>query len=200
MSNVYLKNFKLIVLWAIIFGLLAGLGSIFLPRQYSAQSQVLVISKDRSGVDPYTQAKSAEQIGGNLAQVMKTDDFYQRVLKTSYSFDKTRWTALSARKARQQWNKDLEISTVYGTGLMNIVAYSKTKKDAVDLATAVGQTVANEGWEYAGGNVLIKYVSGPLEPLFPSRPNYVLNICLGIFIGAVLCALWLAKYRRHNLF
>ena len=81
MLNNIIKHSKLILTWAIIFGVLSGVVSLVFPKQYSADSQVLIISRDRTGVDPYTQAKSAERIGQNLVQIMKTADFYSKVFE-----------------------------------------------------------------------------------------------------------------------
>src|SRR3989339_1530008 len=116
MANSLLKHIKLVVVWAIFFSILAGGISFLLPKKYSADSQVLIISRDRTGVDPYTQAKSTERIGENLAQVMKTGDFYKKVMdSTSYSFDRAKWTKLDDRAQRKKWNKDVLSSVVYGT-------------------------------------------------------------------------------------
>ena len=199
MRNIFFKHLKLILVWGIIFSLLAGIVTLFLPKQYSAQSQILIISRDRSGVDPYTQAKSAERIGENLSQVMKTNDFYKRVLSSSYSFDKDAWKKLPERKQRKNWDKDIETSVLFGTGLMSINAYSKSKTDAVNLAAAVAQVITSQGWEYVGGNVVIKYVSSPLTPRLPARPNFVLNILIGFGLGVVLASLWVSKYKKHHL-
>ena len=172
-----------------------------LPKQYSAQSQVLIISRDRSGVDPYTQAKSAERIGENLAQVMKTTDFYSKVMSSqSYSFDKEVWNNLNDRKKRKKWVKDVIGSMVYGTGLMNVRVYSTSQTDAVNLSNAVIQTVASQGWEYLGGDVAIKVVSSPLVSRWPSRPNILANLAAGFILGGLIASLWVVRYKKHGLF
>lgn len=191
------KHFKLILVWGIIFAVLAGGISFLFPMQYSADSQVLIISRDRNGVDPYTQAKSAERIGDNLAQVMKTTDFYTRVMNTSATFDREQWKNLNDRNQRKKWGKDVQAAMMYGTGIMNLTVYSFSQDDAVNLSNAINQTLSSQGWDYIGGDVAIKIVGSPLVSRWPSRPNIVVNIMLGFVVGALLSSLWVLRYKRH---
>ena len=199
-SKVLQKKLKLIILWGLVFALLAGIATLFLPKQYSAMTQILIISRNSAGVDPYTQAKSAERIGENLSQVVKTSDFYDKVIKSTYSFNKSTWTSMNERKRRKKWSKDVNSAVLYGTGIMNITAYGETKKDAMDLADAVGQSLASVGWEYVGGNVVLKVVTKPLLPRFPSRPNFPVNILVGFALGVLLSGGWVVRYKKHHLF
>ena len=82
MFNLIQKHLKLIISWGVVFALLSLLVSVFFPPYYSAATQVLIISRDRYGVDPYTQSKAAERIGENLAQVMQTTDFISKVMSS----------------------------------------------------------------------------------------------------------------------
>ncbi len=192
------KRRRLLIIWGVVLGVVfAGL-SLFLPRQYSADSQVLILSRDRLGVDPYTQAKSAERLGENLAQVMKTSDFFNKVMNTkSYLFDKSQWTDLSERNKRKKWTKDVVASMVYGTGLMNIRAYSYNPEEAKNLSNAVTQIAAAQGWEYLGNDVAIKVVSSPLSSRFPARPNVIVNILAGLILGMLIGSYWIIKYSKH---
>lgn len=199
-SKVLMKRSKLILLWGLVFALFIGIVTLFLPKQYNASTQILIISRDRTGVDPYTQAKSAERIGENLSQIIKTSDFYDKVVKSTYNFNKERWTKLDERKRRKKWDKDVNATVLYGTGIMNVTAYSNTKQDAVNITDAIGQSLASFGWEYVGGNVVLKVVSKPLIPRMPSRPNFVVNIVVGFALGVLLAAGWVVRYKRHHYF
>lgn len=196
MFSIFLKQSKLILTWGIILGLAALAVSLFLPRYYSADSQVLIISRDRNGVDPYTQVKSAERISENLIQVVKTTDFYGKVMESVLPFNHDRWTKLSDRDARKQWQKDVDANVVYNTGLMNIRVYSTTKDDAAALSAAVTDAVVSRGWEYVGGDVALKAVNSPLVSRFPSRPNYVLNFLGGFVIGLLFACFWVVRSAR----
>lgn len=198
MFNLLQKHLKFIISWGVVFALLSLLVSIFFPPYYSATTQVLIISRDRSGVDPYTQVKSAERIGENLAQVMKTTDFFNKVMSSgTTTFDKTRWQGLTDRKLRKQWQRDVEGTMAYGSSLLNIKTYSRTSDDAKALAAAVTETVSSRGWEYAGGDVAIKIVNDPLVSRFPARPNYIMNAGIGLVLGLLLSSWWVLRYKKH---
>jgi capsular polysaccharide biosynthesis protein len=197
MFDLLAKNFKLIFVWGVLLAVISAAISLLFPWKYSAQSQVLIISRDRSGVDPYTQAKSAERIGDNLTQVMRTSDFMQKVMDTpNATFDKARWQNLTARKQRQLWEKDVVGEMQYGSSLMRITVYS-TKDDVVALANAVTDAVATRGWEYIGGDVALKIVSAPLISPWIAKPNIILNAMIGFVAGLILSSAWVIKYKRH---
>ncbi len=197
MFEMLFRHTKLILVWGVLVAILSAAVSLLFPWQYSAESQVLIISRDRSGVDPYTQSKAAERIGENLAQVMQTDDFRNKVMESpSAGFDKTRWTNLTDRKQIKQWQKDVAGQMLYGTSLMKITVYS-TKDDVLPLASAVTETLTVHGWEYVGGDVAIKTVNQPIVSQWITKPNVLLNGLLGFLAGMILSSAWVIKYKRH---
>ncbi|MFH1789511.1 MAG: hypothetical protein ABH832_00345 [bacterium] len=201
MHKIILKNLSVIFIWGIIFATLSLALTVFLPKQYSAESKVLIISKDRSGVDPYTQAKSAERIGENLAQIMMTSDFFDKVVESKlYSLSDKQWSNLSERQKRKKWKKDVQATVIYGTSIMNIKTFAADKNSAVSLSKAVSQTLASRGWEYAGGDIALKVVNSPIASVMPARPNYAMNAVLAFILGVLTSIIWFANYRKHHLF
>ena len=198
MFNVLKQHAGLLLLWGVIAAVVAGVASFLFPIQYSAVSQVLIISRDRAGVDPYTQAKSAERIGENLSEVIKTTDFYDKVMESNaVPFDKDIWKNLGDRQQRKKWQRDVKPETVYGTSLLKVTTYAATPDEVKNLCNAVVQTITSRGWEYIGGDVVLKQVDNPLVSLFPARPNLAINLLSGFVVGVLLSALWILKYRRH---
>jgi len=195
------KHFKLVFFWSLFFAVISVGVSMLLPRQYSADSQVLIIARDQYGVDPYTQAKSAERIGENLAQVINTADFYSKVMESEFTFNRDAWKNISTERLRRKnWQKDVQASVVYGTSLMKITTYGANAQEATALSNAVTKTITNRGWEYVGGNVVIKTVSDPLASRWYAKPNFIVNGILGFFVGFFLAALWVIRYKKHHVF
>lgn len=192
-----LKNkYKMIIVSGIVVAVISLVITLLFPLEYRADAQVLIISRSRYGVDPYTTVKSAERIGENIAQVMETNDFYNKVMEQSgYNIDKSRFTNVSERTKRKRWQKAIDGSIVYGTGVLNVSAYSRTQEQALQLAGAAVSALSSQGWEYVGGDVIIKVVNEPVATRFPARPNLVLNAILG-FLAGVLGA-GLVLYRLH---
>jgi len=177
---------KLILFAGIVTALVVCAVTVLFPRQYRADAQVLIISQSRYGVDPYTAAKSAERVGENLIQVMKTNDFYQKVIAQSgRQLDLSKFDELSERAKRKLWQKTLDTSVVYGSSVLNVGIYNTNKEQAKEWAGAVVDTLSSKGWEYVGGDVIIKTVNDPVSTNFKVRPNLLLNMFLGLVVGVL---------------
>jgi capsular polysaccharide biosynthesis protein len=187
---VQLKRAWRLIAIAAFFGMVISLGvSLLLPREYRADAQVLIIARSRSGVDPYTIAKSAERVGENIAAVMETDDFFQKVFaQTRYPIDRAYFENATDRVRRKRWTRAVNAQIVYGTGVLNVSAYGKMPESAKALASAVVDTLVAKGWEYVGGDVTIKAVNQPVARPFPARPNFVINLLIGSLLGALFAS------------
>lgn len=185
--TVILRQWKTLLLWGILGALCAMALSLLFPLEYRADAGVYIISKSRYGVDPYTVVKSAEQVGQNITQVMKTQDFFDKVLATAGSnFDTTQFQNITDRQRAKRWQKAVDGSVVFGTGVLNVSAYSTNPDQAKILAGALVDTLVQKGYEYIGGDVTIKQVNKPIVTRFPVRPNMPLNAALGFLIGLIL--------------
>ena len=80
-------------------------------------------------------------------------------------------------------------SVVYGTGVLNISAYSTDPKQAMALAGASSDTLVSKGWQYVGGDVTLQVVNHPVVTKWPVRPNLFINAVLGFVVGLLLGAL-----------
>jgi len=195
------KKIPALIGWGLLVAIITSAISWFLPWQYSAESQVLLLSSDRFGADPYTEIKAAERVGENLVQLMKTTDFYKKVFEsTGATFDKAAWAAMSERDRRKHWRKDVQPAMLYGTSLLRVVVYGKNQAEALALSSSVTRALAARAGEYIGSDISVKIVSDSLVSRWPARPNFALNAILGFLAGVVLSGLWLiAKHRRHHL-
>ena len=199
MPHALIKHSKLIILWGLVVAVVVAGVSLLFPHYYSAETQVLIISRDRSGLDPFTQAKYAQSIGDNLAHVIQTGDFFGKVMEyNGNSFNKSRWLNVDLREQRKRWESDVKAEMVYGTSLLKLTAYSPTQADAATLSVAVTQTLISHGWEYIGGDVSIKSVNSPLASRWLTRPNIPLNAAVGFGVGALLAIIWVTRYKRHT--
>ncbi len=188
------KRWKVILLAGFILAIISFVFSLFLPLDYRADAQVLLISQSRYGVDPYTVVKSAERVGENLAQVMKTDDFFNKVMmQAGYDLDKSKFENISEIKKRKLWQKTLQASVVYGTGVLNVSAFDKDKAEAEQLANAAVSALTAKGWEYIGGDVSIKVVNQAVATKYPARPNLLMNMIFGFIIGVLLMGVLLIR-------
>ena len=198
--NILKKLWKLILFSTLLLGILSVFVSLLFPLNYKAESQVLIISKSRYGVDPYTVIKSAERVGENISQIVETDDFYKKVMEqNNFNFDKDYFANLSDKKLRKMWQKTIDTSVVYGTGVLNIAVYHPDKNQAKELAGAISSALSSRGWEYVGGDVTIKTVNPAIiKSSLPAKPNLILNFFVGAVFGCLLVILLtLADYKKN---
>jgi capsular polysaccharide biosynthesis protein len=194
-----LRRSKIIILVGLIFAVVSVLATVIFPLEYRADTQLLIISRSRYGVDPYTTIKSAERIGENLAQIVKTNDFYNKViLAPQYALDLKRFENVSERAKRKLWQKTVEASVVYGTGVLNISTYHSDKEQAGVFAGAVGEALVVYGAEYVGGDVAIKVLNQPIITSLPVRPNILANAVLGALVGMIFMSIMVLRKDKRT--
>lgn len=185
-SQILRRRSKIIFLVGILFAVISTGITLLFPLEYRADAQVLIIPKSRLGVDPYTVVKSAERVGDNLVQIMQTDDFLDKVRSTEGGeLDWSKFDSLSDRQKRKAWPKMVDGSVVYGTGVVNVSAYSTNSDQAKKITKAVVSTLETRGWEYVGADVIIKGVNNPIATRWPVKPNLPLNAAAGFLVGVM---------------
>lgn len=178
------KRWKMITLVSIFFGICAFAISFAFPWEYRAEAQVFILSSSRYGVDPYTVVKSAERVGENMVQIMKTNDFYQKVRsQPGFGVEWSTFDRLDELHRRKKWHKTVEANVVYGTSVLSLRAYNIDSDQAKALAGAMAATLVSNGTEYVGSDVAFKIVNDPVVSERPVRPNIILNILIGLVLG-----------------
>ncbi|MFA5211201.1 MAG: Wzz/FepE/Etk N-terminal domain-containing protein [Patescibacteria group bacterium] len=188
-----IKRWKAILLIGILIAVLSGFATLLFPLKYKANSQVYIITQNRYGVDPYTNVKSAEKIGENLIQIIKTTDFYSKVKNENQNIDWSYFEKYIEKKKRQEWNKTVNTGMVYGTSVMNIDVYHTSAEEAKKISEAIAKTLVSKAWEYVGGDVTLKTVNAPIVSSYPVKPNVVINGLIGLFVGIFISSVWFAK-------
>ena len=178
------RSMQKLCIGALIGALVATGISFIFPVQYRADAQVYIISHSRFGVDPYTVAKSAERIGENLSQVMKSNDFYEKVMQNkNFDLDKSYFENTTDRNKRKHWEKSIDASVVFGTSVLNVSAYHHNPEEAKKYAAAIMDTLITRGTEYVGDDVTLKLLNQPLVTRLPVRPNFLMNAIFGCIFG-----------------
>lgn len=177
------RSWKTMLLVGLLVAAMSGALTLLFPLQYRAETQVFILSRTPAGVDPFTVAKTAERIGANLAQIVYTSSFFDRVLYiTQDKLTKEQFGA-DERAQRKNWRKTLDVGVVPGTGFLQVAAFDEKPARAAVIAQAVVSTLVDKGWEYVGGEVQIKSVDNVVLSRFPVRPNIAMNVLMGLVIG-----------------
>jgi capsular polysaccharide biosynthesis protein len=189
-----LRSKKLIIAIAVLTAIFTGGTTLLFPLQYRADAEIYILSQARFGVDPYTVARSGERIAENLAEVMRTDDFYEKAkTDTAYKVDWSYFEDRDARTRKKLWEKTINPSVVYGTSILTISAFHASPAEAHAIAGAVANTAVTKTTEYVGGDVSIRLVSRPVVTRVPVRPNPLVNAGLGALAGALVAAIVVLK-------
>ena len=173
--------------WRTIFFITGGalalslIFSLVQPFQYSAKTRILVIPSG-GGLDAYSALKSAEAIGENIAQVIYTTSFFDKVIQSNSSIQNI-WST-DENKKRKQWEKMIDAEVLYGTGMIDITVYHKDKTQSSMLASTIADVLSEEGRNYFGiPGLQITMVSSPLLSKYPVKPNILLNVFMGLLLG-----------------
>lgn len=203
-SQVLKSRRQFIIFFAIGTALLAGILSFTQPLKYSASVRLLIIQKAAYTLDPYTAIRSTELLGENLAQLISTSSFLERVLQSGYKIDSGYFRLsdkLSERQRRKLWTQTIEAAQVRGSGLLEITAYHPKRAEAVKLVSAAAFLLSSQGSEYVGRDINVRLVDAPLLSRFPVRPNVLLNIIAGGLVGFLVGSGWVwvtHRRRRHH--
>lgn len=178
------------MLVGVIVGLLAAAFSFVRPLEYSSTIRLLVVPRSTFGLDPYLAIRSSERISENLASIVYTNSFFEKVLAYDDAIDRAYWSTRETKK-RREWQRMVTTQVARGGGLLAVTVYHRERGQAERMVSAMGSVLQSEGWTYVGGGDLqIQIVDTPLTSRFPVRPNIVLNALGGLILGIVATAAW----------
>lgn len=184
------------IFFGIVIGLLAMiLAPVFVPLKYAAEARVLVSPRAIAGVDPYTSSKAAERIAQNLAQIVNTSEFFNRVISVSLGVDATYFPADELER-RKLWQQTIEASAVYNTGILRVVAYHPNKQQAQHLATAVTYVLTKSGNDFAVNSADFRLIDSAVASDYPKKPNFPAIGVLGFLVGTAGSMLYLRPKKR----
>jgi capsular polysaccharide biosynthesis protein len=183
-GKIAVKGWKKILFFGIVAMFLAVGLSLLETLKYSSQVRMLIIQPAALNVDPYTAIRSAEQIGNNLAEVVYTTDFFNKVTNApNFGIDPAYFPDNDAKR-RKLWSQTVSVKVENGTGLLNITVYHPDKEQATAIAQAIAYVMTTEGANYVGGTALqIRLVDEPLVSRFPVKPNIPVNAFTGLALG-----------------
>jgi len=135
-SETLIKGWRKILLFALVAAVFsAGLSFLF-PLQYSSSMRLLIIQQQLSQADPYTAIKASERIADNLAQIVYTTSFFDKVMNAKYNIDQTIFKQ-DEEKKRRQWRKMISTQVLRGSGMLVVTVYHVDPDQAEQIARAL---------------------------------------------------------------
>lgn len=183
-------------------GLFFGVILSFLqPLEYSSTTRML-ITQELGAVDAYTASRSTERIANDLANIVYTSTFFDKVTSQEAGIDAAYFGSTEARQ-RARWEEAIVTSVSRSTGLLTIKVYHTKVEQAELIVSTVASVLEREGWTYtSGGNIEIQVVDEPLNSNWPVRPNVLVNGFSGFVLGGMTGVSYILiqaeRYRRRH--
>ena len=170
--------------------LLASLISFISPFEYKATTGLLILPKATVGLDAYSAIKTSERIGENLATIVHTSSFFDKLADTGYNIDFSYFNQESKNKLKVQWGNMVGAYVRYNTGLLYVDVYHESQEQAVFIAQAISNILITQNDEYLAheGFVEVKMVDEAIVSERPVKPNFIRNALLGFFASFFLIA------------
>lgn len=188
MEQIIPRRILIPALLGLIFTMAAlFLAQYFLPQEYSAQTQLLVV-RNKLLVSSSANVESAEEISYDLTKAIQTNLFLEHVID-SQRIDLTELMVLEDSKRRKIWKRKVETEAVTNTSFLNVKAYDENPDRAEDIINAIVYVLQERGSEFYGADktVSLQVVDAVLVSHKPVRPNMVLigfiAGCAGLMIG-----------------
>ena len=184
-SRLLQRGWKKIALFAVLAAIFATVVSFAFPLRHSSSMRLLILQKQLSAVDPYTAIKASERISDNLAQILYTTSFYDKVMAAQFNIDESVF-GQDERKRRALWRETIATQVVRGSGMLDVTVYHVEPEQAEQLSQAIAFVLTTEGYKYVGGGDLeVRQVDSPLVSRWPVKPNIPANALAGLVLGFI---------------
>lgn len=186
------KNLKIIAALIVCFFMaLSFFVTALGPMEKDATSKVLILQQQAVNFDPYTAAKSSEKIGRNLTKIIPTTLFFESVLAADPTLP---LLSDSEEVQRKIWSRKVDVSMAPETSVMTVRVYDRQPETARQWVQAVTAVLEKEGKRFHGGGefVTMTTIDEPLVSRWPTRPNLMTRLAMGLLVG-VSFALWFIR-------
>lgn len=201
--SIIAKGWGKILFVAVVVGLLAAGLSFVRPLEYRSTVRLLILQPGTLALDPYLATRSQERVSENLANIIETTSFFDKVMAADLTIDRNVFST-KEEKRRKQWRRMADTFVSRGSGLLTVQVYHKNKVQAETVAAAITTVLRSEGWTYLGaGDLTVEVVDAPLTSNWPVRPNVPMNalggFVLGLILGAVYVGYLAYRHPPHRL-
>ena len=199
-----LRRTPTILMFGLLGLVLALIVSFVQPLKYSSTIRLLILQDLGPSVDTYTASQSEERVAEDLSTIIYTSTFFDQVVASGFNINANDFPKDDISR-RRVWSQTVDAMVAHGTGLLTISAYHQDPAQAQQLVQAIAFVLTQNVKEYtSGGNVNIRLVDAPLNSRWPVKPNVLVNIISGFFLGALVGIIYLLLQferirRRHQL-
>ena len=189
-----IRKFNAVVIITLLF-ILVGLGiTLLLPKQYKAESQLVLLQKANPNIDSYTAQRSIDSNVNLLIDLVYTDVFFNSVSTENIDIKNTFPDNLRDRRTVFARNV---ITRSRGTGFISVDTYDASSELALNMNKVVVNKLVEQAKVLVGETANIQIVNQPALYEGVGRPNILVNL-LGSAILGFIVGIAYAITRKDN--
>lgn len=195
------KNKLIVFLIIFLFLLVAIFLTALQKKEYSSNSQVLIIQEQENKMDAYLASKSAESLAKNLRKAILTSSFRNKVLENMSDLDLN--VSKSEKSRRKEWLKTVNVKIIPNTSILEIKSYHSSAFQSEKILNKILNTLLENHQLYHGGgsDIRLEIINNPLTSNRPTRPNWALNLFLSLILAIFFVITLLVLFpNKVNLF
>lgn len=195
------KNKLIVFLIIFLFLLVAIFLTALQKKEYSSNSQVLIIQEQENKMDAYLASKSAESLAKNLRKAILTSSFRNKVLENMSDLDLN--VSKSEKSRRKEWLKTVNVKIIPNTSILEIKSYHSSAFQSEKILNKILNTLLENHQLYHGGgsDIRLEIINNPLTSNHPTRPNWALNLFLSLILAIFFVITLLVLFpNKVNLF
>lgn len=170
------KHLKLVIALPLVFAILCGVVTLFLPNQYTASTTMYVLSKnaDSKSGNTYSDLTAGQMLSNDVASIAKSGEVKSAVASSL-------GTSLSSY--------DVKVDNSTTTRVITLSVTGPDPQTAANIANAYVQNISSTAqsvMDVQAVNV-IDAATAPTSPSGPKRPLYVVvALLVGLFLAIAI--------------
>jgi len=188
------RKFNTIVIITLLFTLISLVITLLLPKQYKAESQLVMLQKANPNIDSYTAQRSIDSNVNLLIDLVYTDVFFTNFIAENIEIKNLFPDNL--RDRRILFARNIVVRS-RGTGFVSVDTYDKSSELALNMNKVVVNKLTEQAKSLLGDTANIQVVNQPALYEGVGRPNIMINLFGSAILGFVV-GLGYAITRKDN--
>lgn len=191
-----IRKFNTVVIITLVFTLI-GLGiTLLLPKQYKAESQLVVLQKANPNIDSYTAQRSIDSNVSLLIDLVYTDVFFGNVIAENAEIKALFPENLEDR--RRLFARNI-ITSARGGGFISVDTYDKSSELALNMNKVVVNKLIEQAKSLVGETANIQVVNQSALYEGVGRPNILVNLFGSAILGFVVAIGYILSRRDQAI-
>jgi capsular polysaccharide biosynthesis protein len=178
------KKFNTIVIITLLFILVGLIITLLLPKQYKAESKLVLLQKANPNIDSYTAQRSIDSNVNLLIDLVYTDVFFTNVIAENTNIKNLFPENLKDRRTLFARNI---VTRALGSGFISVDTYDKSSELALNMNKTVVNKLTDQAKSLLGETANVQIVNQPALYEGVGRPNILVNLfgsaILGFMVG-----------------